>query len=158
MSEHDQLCEAHSNIQRNCYCQQRNERRYIESLEAERDRLKAEVKEVKRTLKEEIEFNGNVLDVKMHELSEDRDAWKAKFENIDHEYTLFKIKAEVESFNNESWVSAVEYGRLGKDCDAWKAKAEKLAGALRELHDQTPACRPECKAKATLAEWEKEMA
>ncbi len=55
MSEHDQLCEASSNIQRNCYCQQRRERIYIEALESERDDMKEIIVKLNKALRESME-------------------------------------------------------------------------------------------------------
>lgn len=45
------------------------------------DALK-EIDMLKAELEKEIKFNGNVLDIRMHELAKDRDLWKSKAEKL----------------------------------------------------------------------------
>lgn len=84
-------------------------------LEADRDRLRAEVEEAHADcirLQQEI----NMLRMEPCQLP-----------------TCVKTRAEVESWDNEYSVSAIAYGRVAKECDAWKAKAERMEQAIQVL-------------------------
>lgn len=107
----------------------------IDVLEAERDRLKdmesfykAELEHRKdeiSSLKAEVELvtkaascyrTGAKEGLKsFSEAAKDRDAWKAKYEELDKEHA---VRLQILNASN-------------KDASKWRAKAEKLAGAVR---------------------------
>jgi hypothetical protein len=78
LAHHDQRCEAHDNIQRNCYCQQRRERIYIESLESDRDRWKGMAEKMAHSFKKVWDWyeSGDTSDSGLgHALAEGRQAY-----------------------------------------------------------------------------------